>query len=332
MKRWKALMLGVLTTCLVVASPAEAAEESAAAASVTAANPQAERDALRAAKAAERERLQAERAAAKAARKEAIAAGKAQRIAEKEVRTAASESVQQPTAAREVERAAATEAGNAAPAAEKAEQTARQPLATRKAERAAGKEERTATLAAAKAEKRAAAIAEREAKMAARAEKIAAHKRDRGSRYRTLLTDNGFTYYLDVQNTRWIPRPYSSSEYMIDAWVRLVENTTGEPVAEDGKIRPAKYFLEHYYISPERRQVMFLSELEVTGRPDNAVKERAYDPKNWEQLVPGSIEDELYAAITARMKSAPGQRGGILSGTSGMSLRDMIEEYARISF
>lgn len=325
-------MLGVLTTCLVVASPAEAAEESAAAASVTAANPQAERDALRAAKAAERERLQAERAAAKAARKEAIAAGKAQRIAEKEARTAASESVQQPTAAREVERAAATEAGNAAPAAEKAEQTARQPLATRKAERAAGKEERTATLAAAKAEKRAAAIAEREAKMAARAEKIAAHKRDRGSRYRTLLTDNGFTYYLDVQNTRWIPRPYSSSEYMIDAWVRLVENTTGEPVAEDGKIRPAKYFLEHYYISPERRQVMFLSELEVTGRPDNAVKERAYDPKNWEQLVPGSIEDELYAAITARMKSAPGQRGGILSGTSGMSLRDMIEEYARISF
>ena len=204
--------------------------------------------------------------------------------------------------------------------------------AERKAERAAGKEERTATLAAAKAEKRAAAIAEREAKMAARAEKIAAHKRDRGSRYRTLLTDNGFTYYLDVQNTRWIPRPYSSSEYMIDAWVRLVENTTGEPVAEDGKIRPAKYFLEHYYISPERRQVMFLSELEVTGRPDNAVKERAYDPKNWEQLVPGSIEDELYAAITARMKSAPGQRGGILSGTSGMSLRDMIEEYARISF
>lgn len=332
MKRWKALMLGVLTTCLVVASPAEAAEESAAAASVTAANSQAERDALRAAKAAERERLQAERAAAKAARKEAIAAGKAQRIAEKEARTAASESVQQPTAAREVERAAATEAGNAAPAAEKAEQTARQPLATRKAERAAGKEERTATLAAAKAEKRAAAIAEREAKMAARAEKIAAHKRDRGSRYRTLLTDNGFTYYLDVQNTRWIPRPYSSSEYMIDAWVRLVENTTGEPVAEDGKIRPAKYFLEHYYISPERRQVMFLSELEVTGRPDNAVKERAYDPKNWEQLVPGSIEDELYAAITARMKSAPGQRGGILSGTSGMSLRDMIEEYARISF
>ena len=138
--------------------------------------------------------------------------------------------------------------------------------------------------------------------------------------------DNGFTYYLDVQNTRWVPRPYNSSEYMIDAWVRLVENTTGEPVAEDGKIRPAKYFLEHYYISPQRHEIMFISELEVTGRPDNAVKERAYDPKNWEQLVPGSIEDALYEAITARMKGAPG------SGTGGMSVRDMIEEYARISF
>ena len=114
--------------------------------------------------------------------------------------------------------------------------------------------------------------------------------------------------------------------------MRLVENTTGEQVAEDGKIRPAKYFIEHYYISPAKREIMFISELEVTGRPENAVKERAYDPKNWEQLVPGSIEDEIYEAVTARMKSAPGQRGGLLSGTSGMSLRDMVEEYARISF
>ena len=200
--------------------------------------------------------------------------------------------------------------------------------AERKAEREAVKEERKAALAEARADKR----AERAAARAEHADKSATKKRDRRSRYKTLFVDNGFTYYMDVQNTRWVKRPYNTEEYMIDAWVRLVENTTGEPVAEDGKIRPAKYFLEHYYISPERRQVMFLSELEVTGRPDNAVKERAYDPKNWEQLVPGSIEDELYAAITARMKSAPGQRGGILSGTSGMSLRDMIEEYARISF
>ena len=144
--------------------------------------------------------------------------------------------------------------------------------------------------------------------------------------------DNGFTYYLDTKGTRWVPRPYNTEEYMIDAWVRLVENTTGAPVAENGKIRPAKYFLEHYYISEKRQEIMFLSELEVSGRPDNAVKERAYDPRHWEKLVPGSIEDALYEAITEEMPSPPGQRGGIFSGTSGMSLRDMIEEYGRISF
>ena len=249
---------------------------------------------------------------AKAARASALEEKAAARAADKE--------------ARQKERADAI-------AARKADQEARQQeRAAALAERKAAKEERKAALAAAKAERRAALAAEKAEKKAARAQRTARNKRERGARYKTLFMDNGFTYYLDAKNTRWIPRPYQSSEYMIDAWVRLVENTTGEPVAEDGKIRPAKYFLEHYYISPQRRQIMFISELEVTGRPENAVKERAYDPKNWEQLVPGSIEDELYEAITAQMGSAPGERGGLLSGTSGMSLRDMVEEYARISF
>ncbi len=249
---------------------------------------------------------------AKAARASALEEKAAARAADKE--------------ARQKERADAL-------AARKADQEARQQeRAAALAERKAAKEERKAALAAAKAERRAAFAAEKAEKKAERAQRAARNKRERGARYKTLFTDNGFTYYLDAKNTRWIPRPYQSSEYMIDAWVRLVEDTTGEPVAEDGKIRPAKYFLEHYYISPQRRQIMFISELEVTGRPENAVKERAYDPKNWEQLVPGSIEDELYEAITAQMGSAPGERGGLLSGTSGMSLRDMVEEYARISF
>ena len=249
---------------------------------------------------------------AKAARASALEEKAAARAADKE--------------ARQKERADAL-------AARKADQEARQQeRAAALAERKAAKEERKAALAAAKAERRAALAAAKAEKKAERAQRTALNKRERGARYKTLFTDNGFTYYLDAKNTRWIPRPYQSSEYMIDAWVRLVENTTGEPVAEDGKIRPAKYFLEHYYISPQRRQIMFISELEVTGRPENAVKERAYDPKNWEQLVPGSIEDELYEAITAQMGSAPGERGGLLSGTSGMSLRDMVEEYARISF
>lgn len=236
----------------------------------------------------------------KAARAEARAQAQAERAAAKQ--------------ARQQERVAAIEERKAAREAQKKERAAVK--ADMAAARAAEKQELRGARAAAKQEKRAEKAQER---------------RERDSRYKTLFTDNNFTYYLDSKNTRWIPRPYQRSEYMIDAWVRLVENTTGEQVTEDGKIRPAKYFLEHYYISPAKREIMFISELEVTGRPENAVKERAYDPKNWEQLVPGSIEDEIYGAVTARMKSAPGQRGGLLSGTSGMSLRDMVEEYARIS-
>ena len=322
-----------------------------------------ERDAIRAAKAAERAQRQAERAAAKAERKAALAAAKAERAAEKtDAPTAqptkapslpAPQTAPPPAAAPEPAAAetaapehaaaepvaakpAATPSAPSAPPAETAapvlqpseKQTARtarqQALAERKAER----EERKAALAAAKAEKRADTAS-------AKADRRAAQKQrrsEKNARFKTLFVDNGFTYYLDTKGTRWVPRPYNTEEYMIDAWVRLVENTTGAPVAENGKIRPAKYFLEHYYISEKRQEIMFLSELEVSGRPDNAVKERAYDPRHWEKLVPGSIEDALYEAITEEMPSPPGQRGGIFSGTSGMSLRDMIEEFGRISF
>ena len=178
---------------------------------------------------------------------------------------------------------------------------------------------------------KAARAAEKAEKKAARAAKKAEAKREKKARYKTLFTDNGFTYYLDSKNSRWISRPNSGSERIIEAWIRLVENAGGGPPADSDQVRPAKYFLEHYYISPQRREIMFISELEVTGRPENAIKERPYDNANWEQLVPGSIEDDLFEAVVARMKNAPGERSGILSGTSGMSLRDMVEEYARIS-
>lgn len=347
MKPWRGLVLGTLTAFLLSAPAADAVAATTASASAAATDERAARDAARAAKAAERAERQAARAAAKADRQRAIADAKAARAQEKAAPTAAPVHVAGVNAAagdasadlvgntaahtETAESAAPTaESAAAAPLSDKeaARLDRRQMRAERKAEREAVKEERKAALAEARADKR----AERAAARAEHADKSATKKRDRRSRYKTLFVDNGFTYYMDAQNTRWVKRPYNTEEYMIDAWVRLVENTTGEPVAEDGKIRPAKYFLEHYYISPARRQIMFMSELEVTGRPENTAKERTYDPRNWEQLVPGSIEDEIYEAITARMSSAPGQHGGILSGTSGMSLRDMIEEYARISF
>lgn len=312
MKRWKGLALGTLALLLMSAQPTQAAEEAAPATRMTMAD-------LKAARAEARAQAQADRAAAKQAQQQ-------ERAATLEERKAAKEARQQERAAALEERRAAKEAQRQERAAALEERKAAREA--QKKERAAVKADMAATRAAEKQELRGARVA---AKQEKRTEKVR-ERREKDSRYKTLFTDNNFTYYLDEQNTRWIPRPYQSSAYIIDTWVRLVENTTGEQVAEDGKIRPAKYFIEHYYISPAKREIMFISELEVTGRPENAVKERAYDPKNWEQLVPGSIEDEIYEAVTARMKSAPGQRGGLLSGTSGMSLRDMVEEYARISF
>lgn len=312
MKRWKGLALGTLALLLMSAQPTQAAEEAAPATRMTMAD-------LRAARAEARAQAQADRAAAKQAQQQ-------ERAATLEERKAAKEARQQERAAALEERRAAKEAQRQERAAALEERKAAREA--QKKERAAVKADMAATRAAEKQELRGARVA---AKQEKRTEKVR-ERREKDSRYKTLFTDNNFTYYLDEKNTRWIPRPYQSSAYIIDTWVRLVENTTGEQVAEDGKIRPAKYFIEHYYISPAKHEIMFISELEVTGRPENAVKERAYDPKNWEQLVPGSIEDEIYEAVTARMKSAPGQRGGLLSGTSGMSLRDMVEEYARISF
>ena len=333
MKQWKGSILGALTVLLVAAPFAEAAAPYAMPAAQTdEAQRQAVRDAERAAKAAERAQRQAERAAAHAQRMNARAQEKADAAAAREKAPSAPPAAQTKPVAEEtpahgsaVESTPVSDAPAAAPSAVPAVSAREAARAEKKAARAAAVQERRDAVAAAKAEKRA-AVAK------ARLEKRERARRDRGSRYKTLFTDGGFIYDLDVRNTRWVLRPYSSEEYMIDAWVRLVENTPGETVAEDGKTRPAKYFLEHYYISPQRHQIMFLAELEVSGRPENAVQERAYDPSRWENLIPGSIEDDLYEVITARMKSAPGQRGGLLSGTSGMSLRDVVEEFARISF
>lgn len=141
-------------------------------------------------------------------------------------------------------------------------------------------------------------------------------------RFVELLKDNGFTYYLDTKNARWIQMPHSGNEYIADVWVKLVQ--TDENVEYS---YPPKYFLAHYYVRPNTQQIQFLSELEVTGRPDNAIKERPYSMQNWENLVPGSVEDELYHGIVKNMKK--NRLGG--KSSNGMSVRDMVEEYLRIS-
>ena len=153
-------------------------------------------------------------------------------------------------------------------------------------------------------------------------------------RFVPLMSDNGYLYLMDTQNARWIRMPHSGDEYIADVWIKLVktDDQADEEKKPDGNKTedysyPPKYYLEHYYLRPKTQQIQFLSELEVAGRPDNAIKERAYSMQNWENLVPGSLEDDIYhGALKAMGKNKVGGKT-----THGMSARDMVEEYLRIS-
>lgn len=171
-------------------------------------------------------------------------------------------------------------------------------------------------------------------------------------RFVKLAVDDTYTYYLDKNSVQWKKMPYSTSEYIADVWVRMIERTPRELddnmatygadnfnaeislareqgyqyAAEDLQVlRSQAYVLEHYYLRPKTKQIQFLCELEVFGRPQNTVSERAYDYRNWENLVPGSVESVIYEAtikIIGTWKST--ERGH-------MTFSDMLDEYLRIA-
>ena len=171
-------------------------------------------------------------------------------------------------------------------------------------------------------------------------------------RFVKLAVDDTYTYYLDKTSVQWKKMPYSSSEYIADVWIRMIEreprsldddmNSYGadnyhaeislareqgyQYTPEDLKVlRSQSYVLEHYYLRPKTNQIQFLCELEVFGRPQNAVSERAYDYKNWENLVPGSVESMIYETVIKNIgKSKASERGH-------MTFVDMLEEYGRFS-
>ena len=147
-------------------------------------------------------------------------------------------------------------------------------------------------------------------------------KANEKDRYLTILRDNGFVYALDTRNAHWIPMPHSGNEYIADVWVKLVQT--------EGDVNysyPQKYYLEHYYIRPSTQQIQFMCELEVTGRPNNDIQERAYSASNWENLVPGSVEDSIYHAVLENIKNVPDVSKKDTSG----SVSDILDEYLRIS-
>lgn len=171
-------------------------------------------------------------------------------------------------------------------------------------------------------------------------------------RFLKLAVDDTYTYYLDKKSVQWKKIPYLASEYMADVWVRMIERNPAaldndmaaygaenfraevalareqgyQYSPEDLKVlRSQAYVLEHYYLRPKTNQIQFLCELEVFGRPQNAINERAYDYKNWENLVPGSIESVIYdATLKIIGKSKANER-------SHMTFIDMLDEYARIA-
>jgi len=116
-------------------------------------------------------------------------------------------------------------------------------------------------------------------------------------RYVMLFSDDSFIYWLDTEALHWRDMPYSALEQVLDTWIKM------ENIAEDKEYSyPEKYYMEHLYLRPNRRQVMFLSELEVMGRPENNIKERTYRAEYWEDLVPGSVEEEIYKGTIAMIK------------------------------
>ncbi len=174
------------------------------------------------------------------------------------------------------------------------------------------------------------------------------------ARFIKLLSDDTYDYYLDRNTVRWISIPYSTSEYMADIWIRMIEKnqTKDENMPSDlydyvneiddeitdaaakgivydevdvKVLRTKKYFLEHYYIRPKTEQIQFLCELEVVGRPQNAISERTYDYKNWESLIPGSIEFSIYHGVLSNIGKGKASKRG------HMTVVDMIDEYARIA-
>ncbi len=174
------------------------------------------------------------------------------------------------------------------------------------------------------------------------------------ARFVKIAVDDAYVYYLDRQSIAWKRIPYSASEYMIDFWVRMIElNPDMSDVPEDlydyindpssGEVEVAreqnvqydpvdvevlqhkKYFLEHYYARPKTKQIQFLCELEVIGRPQNTISEREYEYKNWENLVPSSIESLIYKAAVKEAGKSGNAENGRMSGV------DVIEEYLRIS-
>jgi len=140
------------------------------------------------------------------------------------------------------------------------------------------------------------------------------------NRFVKIFQDTSYTYYVDTKTEQWTYCP-NTTEQVIDVWIKLVS------VDDTTYSYPETYLLEHYYIRPDKQQIQFLCEIEVAGRPNNAIQQREYSASNWENLVPGSVEDSIYQAIVANTKNLQKKKSN-----SKTEVRDFVEELFRVSF
>ena len=173
-------------------------------------------------------------------------------------------------------------------------------------------------------------------------------------RFVKVAIDDTYDYYLDKESIVWRRVPFTANEYMADVWIRMIEHNVDTanydadmatyiqsgnreeislarekgiqiPPSDVKVLRNRKYYLEHYYMRPARKQIQFLCELEVVGHPQNSVSERKYSPTNWEDLIPGSIESAIYKGVIEVIGSKKA------SGGKHSTVADWFEETLRIS-
>ena len=152
------------------------------------------------------------------------------------------------------------------------------------------------------------------------------HKKKELQKYTIVYEDDTYVYYMDSENLRWRKMPYSD-EKILDVWIRLIpiaDAARAETIEAAGDLYMGHYYLEHYYMRRTQRQIQFLAELEVTGRPQNDVATGKYSAAAWEELVPGSVEDSLYNRIMRKMSNPKDK-------ATSTSLTDFLEDVLRIS-
>ncbi len=144
----------------------------------------------------------------------------------------------------------------------------------------------------------------------------------RKARYIEICRDESFIYSMDRKAAFYTHIPHTIDEKMIDVWIKL------EPLEylPEDYTYPPKYYLEHYLLRPKRKQIQFLCEIEVSGRPANDVEDKRYDPRRWERLIPGSIEDTIFHAVLQHKGKIHDE-----STANGTSVRDYIENTFNIS-